>query len=490
MRNGKGMIGKPVVAYDSGEEFKTIIDLIFDQESNQLLGFLVDEGGWFSNALVLPLTNVQAIGADAVIVAARDTIDSASEFPAMQRILERDNILKGTRIMTIDGRDLGTMTDLYFDDTTGAIEGYEVSGGLFADAYSGRSFVPAPDTLKIGEDIAFVPSETADLMQEQVGGIRGAMQTAGGKVQEMAQFTGDKAQEAAQFTGEKFHEATQFTGEKFHEATQFTGEKFHEATQFAGTSITNAVVNPEEQEAFVLGKVSQVTIETTDGITLIREGQIVTQSQILSARHCNMMDNLYHATGGSVKDRLGERLTGAVGGIGANIGIDQALGHRVSKMIFTTEGSVVAVEGQIVTPRVIERAKTNHQEQALLEAVGLTTGDALRVTGSNVGQQVKDGAKGLWEQVKETASNLQDHGTQAIEDRRIQGALGRPVTRVILDRHDEVILNVGELITHQAIAVSREADVLEVLLDSVYTEKPNLSLSDLRAPESGKAALT
>jgi uncharacterized protein YrrD len=479
MRNGKGMIGKPVVAYDSGEEFKTIIDLIFDQDSNQLLGFLVDEGGWFSNALVLPLTNVQAIGADAVIVATRDTINSAGEFPAMQRILERDNILKGTRIMTIDGRDLGTMTDLYFDDATGAIEGYEVSGGIFADAYSGRSFVPAPDTLKIGEDIAFVPSETADLMQEQVGGIRGAMQTAGGKVQEMAQFTGEKAQEAAQFTGDKFQEAT-----------QFTGDKFQEATQYAGTSLTNVVVSPEEQEAFVLGKVSQVTIETTDGIILIREGQIVTQSQILAARNCKMMDNLYHATGGSVKDRLGERLTGVVTGMGANIGIDQALGHRVSKMIFTNEGSVVAVEGQIVTPRVIERAKTNHQEQALLEAVGLTTGDALRVTGSNVGQQVKDGAKGLWEQVKETANNLQEHGTQAIEDRRIQGALGRPVTRVILDRQDEVILNVGELITHQAIAISREANVLEVLLDSVYTDKPNLSLSDLRAPDAGKAALT
>ena len=226
MRNGKGMIGKPIVAYDSGEEFRTIVDLIFDQENNQLLGFLVDEGGWFSNALVLPLTNVQAIGADAVIVASRDAIDSATQFPEIQSILERDNILKGTRIMTLDGRDLGTMVDLYFDDTSGVIEGYEVSGGIFADAYSGRSFVPAPDTLKIGEDIAFVPSETADLMEEQVGGIRGAMQTASGKVQEMAQFTGEKAQEAA----------------------QFTGEKFQEATTFAGTSFTNAVVDPEEQE--------------------------------------------------------------------------------------------------------------------------------------------------------------------------------------------------------------------------------------------------
>ncbi|PZO38451.1 MAG: hypothetical protein DCF19_16130 [Pseudanabaena frigida] len=468
MRNGKGMIGKPIVAYDSGEEFKTIADLIFDQEKNQLLGFLVDEGGWFSNALVLPLSKVRAIGADAVIVASRDTVDSAIEFPEIQSILEKDNILKGTRIMTVDGRDLGTMVDLYFDDITGAIEGYEVSGGIFADAYSGRSFVPAPDTLKIGEDIAFVPSETADLMQEQVGGIRGVMQTASGKVQEMAQFTGEKAQEAA----------------------QFTGEKFQEATTFAGTSFTNAVVDPEEQETFVLGKVAQKTLETTDGITLIQEGQVVNSSHILAARNLNMTNDLYHATGGRVTGRLGERLSGTVAGIGANIGIDQAQGRRVNKMIFTSEGSVVAVEGQIVTPKVIERAKTHHQEQALLESVGLTTGDALRVTGSNVGQQVKDGAKGLWEQVKETASNLQEHGVQAVEDKRIKGALGRPVTRVILDRNDEVILNVGELITHQAIAISREADVLEVLLDSVYTETPTLSLDDLRAPESGKAALS
>ena len=475
MRNGKGMIGKPVVAYDSGEEFRTIVDLIFDQESNKLLGFLVDEGGWFSNALVLPLTNIQAIGADAVIVNSREAIDSAQAFPEIQSILERDNILKGTRIMTVDGRDLGTMVDLYFDDTSGAIEGYEVSGGIFADAYSGRSFVPAPDTLKIGEDIAFVPSETADLMREQVGGIRGAMQTASGKVQEMAQFTGGKAQEAA----------------------QFTGERFQEATTFAGTSFTNAVIDPEEQETFVLGKVAQKTLETTDGIALIHEGQVVNSSHILVARNLNMTNDLYHATGGRVTQRLGERLSSAVTGMGANIGIEQAQGRRVNRMIFTDEGSVVAVEGQIVTPKVIERAKAHHQEQALLEAVGLTTGDALRVTGSNagqqvsnVGQQVKDGAKGLWEQIKETASNLQDQGTQAIEDKRIKGALGRPVTRVILDRNDEVILNVGELITHQAIAISREADVLEVLLDSVYTETPNLSLDDLRAPESGKAALT
>jgi len=479
MRNGKGMIGKPVVAFDSGEKFNTIVDLIFDQQNNLLLGFLVDEGGWFSNALVLPLSKIQAIGNDAVIVPSRDVISSASEFPEIQNILEKDNVLKGTKIMTVDGRDLGTMTDLYFDDKTGVIEGYEVSGGIFADAYSGRSFVPAPDTIKIGEDIAFVPSETADLMEEQTGGIRAALYTAGEKAQEFAQTAGEKAQEFAQTAGEKAQEFA-----------QTAGEKAQEAAQMANTKLTNTVVKPEEQEEFVLGKVAEKAVKTSDGIVLIQEGQVVHQSHIIAARNSNIMDELYRATGGSVRDKLGEKMSGAVASMSANVSVDQALGRRVNKMIFTPEGSVVAVEGQIVTPQVIARAKSHHQEQALLESVGLTTGKALRTTGSDVGNQVKEGAMGLWDQVKETASNLQEHGTHVVEEKRIKGALGRPVTRVILDRNDEVILNVGELITHQAIAIARQADVLEILLDSVYTTTPNLSLEELRAPEAGKAALT
>lgn len=516
MLNGKGMMGKPIVAYDSGEQFKNIVDLIFDQESNLLLGFLVDEGGWFSNALVLPLGSVQAIGVDAVIVASRSAIVPASEFPQIQRILERDNILKGTRIMTLDGRDLGTMEDLYFDEMNGLIEGYEVSGGIFADAYSGRSFVPAPDTLKIGEDIAFVPSETADLMEEQVGGIKAALQTAGEKVQEiahtsgekaqeaaqltgaklqeLAQISGEKAQEAAQLTGSKLQELAQISGEKAQEAAELTGSKLQEVGQLASTNFTNAVVTPEEQEEFVLGKIAQRTIDIPNGGYLIQKGQVVQQTHLLVAQDQGLLDELYHATGGSARNTLGERFTGAVAGIGANIGVEQARGRRVKYMVFTPEGSVVAVEGQIVTPQVIARAKTHHQEHALLEAVGLTTGDSLktslRTTSSDVGHQVKAGAEGLWEQVKETASNLQEQGTQAIEDRRIKGALGRPVTRVILDRNDEVILNVGELITHQAIDISRQSDVLDVLLDSVYTATPNLSLDELRAPEPGRASLT
>ncbi|WP_416245012.1 PRC-barrel domain-containing protein [Crocosphaera sp. XPORK-15E] len=41
MYKGRDIIGKPIVSYDMGEKFETVEDLIFDQDSNQLLGFVV-----------------------------------------------------------------------------------------------------------------------------------------------------------------------------------------------------------------------------------------------------------------------------------------------------------------------------------------------------------------------------------------------------------------------------------------------------------------
>jgi uncharacterized protein YrrD len=469
MYKGRDIIGKPVVSYDTGKKFDTVEDLIFDQDSNRLLGFLVNEHSWFSRSQVLLLKDVQAIGPDAVITLSENTITEASKVPSISHILEHNNILKGTHILTMDGRDLGIIVDLYFDEKTGNVEGYEVSGGLFADAYSGRSFVPAPQTLKIGRDMAFVPTQTAQLMEEQVGGIKAAMQTISDKVQETAQVTGDKIQELG---------------------------------QSATTSITNAIVDPEEQKTFVMGKTAEHDVEAPGGQPIVLQGQVVTQAIANSADHLGALDELYRATGGSLADKLGERVSNAVAGLS----VEQALGRRIRQVVRSDQGSIIAAPSQIVTVQVIERAKTYDKEQALLQAVGLSTGDAMRdsmsnaitvagdrlkSTTQNTGEQLQAGAKGLWAQVKDTASDIQGRGTQAIEVQRIKGALGRAVTRVILDQHDDVILNVGELITHQAIANARQSQVLDLLLSSVYNEKPQLSLEveDLRAPQSGRAAL-
>ncbi len=57
-----------------------------------------------------------------------------------------------------------------------------------------------------------------------------------------------------------------------------------------------------------------------------------------------------------------------------------------------------------------------------------------------------------------------------ILQRRIEQAVGRRVSRTILDPSDHIILQQGEMITYNAIQRAKEAGVLEILLDSVVKE--------------------
>ena len=58
--------------------------------------------------------------------------------------------------------------------------------------------------------------------------------------------------------------------------------------------------------------------------------------------------------------------------------------------------------------------------------------------------------------------------TQVLKEKEIRAALGRPIKRVIRDLRGEIILDVGDLITHKAVLRARQDGVLDVLLDSVY----------------------
>ncbi len=400
MRKGKDTIGKTVVTYDTGEKHGRIKDLIFDYHSNKVLGFLVHEGGWFKETRVVPVKAVKSIGPDSMIITSKNEVVKVDEVPDIQSIMEEHNILKHTKIMTTDGRDLGTMIDLYFDDQTWSIEGYEASGGIFADIYSGHSFVPAPQTLKIGEEYAFVEPEVAEKMKENIAGMETAIHAAGEKIQEIS------------------HTAT----EKLQETGEVVGQKFQKAQKVADTTLKAAVEKTTQK------------IQTT----------------------------LPHPT------------------------VEQTKGRRVQQIVKTEEGIFIAASGQIVTDEIIAKAQRYHQEKALMDAVGLTTGEVIRSgagewlqkTGERIRegtQQAKRETQHLWEQTKERVSNIREEAVQAVEQKRIQGALGRRVNRTILDHEDNIIISKGDLITHEAIERARKAEILGILLDSVDSGKSESS---------------
>ncbi len=543
MLKGSDLIGKVVVTYDTGKKIERIRDLIFDQERNQLLGFLVEEKGLFRDAKVIPLQEVQAIGLDAIVVHSKESVVEAHHSPAIAEIVHHNNVLRGTKILTTAGLNLGELVDLFFDEHSGLVEGYEVSGGVFADAYSGRSFVPAPETLKIGYDVAFVPPETAQMMAEQVGGIRGAVQATGDRWQDSAETANRRLQVAAQTVNEQLQssvetvnrslqQTSQNAGEQLQAATDATNSKLQGFNRDAAASLTNNLVDPTEQKVYAIGKYVEQDVLTPDGNVLLLQGQQVTLDDAEAADRMGILSELYRATGGSLTANISRNLQAAmestshriqsatqsnaanlrrsVDDLAAHVAmlprgaaqeaIEETRGRRVLQTVRADDGLIIAASGQIVLEPVLDRARTYGKEAQLLNAVGLTLATAVRSTASDTWLetkvQLKDQASvaqenlnTFWQSLQEQVEKLRGHSVRAIKNQRIEQALGRPVTRVILDAQDNVILNVGELITHRAIRQATESGVLNILLSSVYTKEPEIFGKELRASEHGMAAL-
>ena len=172
-------------------------------------------------------------------------------------VLDSKISLIGMTLLTTDGQDLGKIADVYFDEQTGRVEGYEATGGLFSDLSNGRTFVPAPDDVQIGTDTAIVPLSVAAAMQEQEpGGLKGALSSAGDSIKGVY-------------------------------------ENIADATK-------------ERQKEYAIGKTAGGDITLDDGTVIVSKGDTITAEQAERAEENGKLTALATAaTGGAISDAYG-----------------------------------------------------------------------------------------------------------------------------------------------------------------------------------------
>ncbi|WP_407568778.1 PRC-barrel domain-containing protein [Deinococcus altitudinis] len=538
MQKGKEVIGRKIVTLDGGERIDSVRDLIFDEQGNRVLALLVDEGGWFHAAKVIPFSSVKSIGDDAVMIGSADDVVSARDDATIAAAMESKSGLAGLNLITTDGKELGRIADVFFDEVSGQVVGYEATGGLFSDLSSGRTFVPAPESVTIGAEAAIVPPAVAHAMEEQEAGglqgafssvsesVKGAAGTVAGTVKEtagnIAQATKDRQKEfvvgrtaGSDVAGDDgvvlVSKGETITAEQAQKAetlgllgslTAAAGggaaqEMYGSARENVQAGYENmATATKDRQKEFVVGKTAGSDVVAGDGSPIVMKGETITAIHAGTAEDKGALGSLVaSATGGSMQEGVQgvrETIVARTTPTPASL-----IGRRVQRDVYGPNRSFVAAQGQIVTEALLERARTLGKEEELREAVGAvgSTGGA----GSTVSaasdrlsagaQNVKEGASGLLDRAKGWIADTRDKATEEVEERRIEGAIGRPVNRVVLDKQDSIILNIGEIVTHKAVEQARSSEVLGILLSSISTETPSIDPMTVRPDEHGQAAL-
>jgi hypothetical protein len=172
------------------------------------------------------------------------------------------------------------------------------------------------------------------------------------------------------------------------------------------------------------------------------------------------------------------------------------VGRRSGTDITDENGNVVVANGERIRPEHVDWAKqTNNVGLLTRSAAAGEAQFAASRAGDTLGQ-VGDNLGSMWDRFLHRVGEMRDEqGRQADSQQTasrvglIVDAIGRPVTKVILDRSDNVILDFGDIITHQAVQQAFDAGMLDTLLASVHRATVGFPLDDLKARQPGSATV-
>ena len=521
MRKAKTLLGLSVITRTDGKNLGTVRDLIFSDNSQKLLALLISGPELFHliDATCVPWNQVREIGTDALMVDSDESLIKVHSDALIAESFDAKQTVDGKQVTSDQGENLGRVSDLYLDDA-GYVSAFEVSGGLFADALGGKRYLEMPAQVKVGEDVIIVPHASVHQLEMQAqaepGGIKGAFASASDKV-------GDAYDSAKSSVSDAYAGIASASVDKqrdFVIGKTAGRDVLIPAPQATMATPPALAVEGVETGAVTLGQLNARVIDGPP--TLTNDAATLTELQRATPATATDVDSRGNVVDGEVLVREGETITAAhadraigagilatlVGSIkigapsavhdmtqnAAQSAQNAAIGKPAGREVDAPDGSILVAPGQIITQAILDRADLHGKRAEVIASAGM---GATSVAAQDALSQVKETATNVFGSLKEKVAELtgtaQDKKADydaANLDKKIKDAVGRPVTRVILAKDDSVILNTGDIITNKAVEHARQADVLDILLDSVYTQTPDISPEMLRIQGKGDDALT
>jgi len=309
-------IGKPVISLQ-GEELGTIARVLVDPVEVKVVGFTVNVKGWFKGEKGMEFASVHSFGDYAVTVQRDSQVVAINSLPAIEKIAQECNMYN-MRIITPDGRLVGTIDDFYFDPGTGMIKRYLLSGGIIKNLYKGRASIPAESIEKIGKDVIIAAVNVEDTMQKESGGLEENIdnlkedidqwktgledwkddfetiwEKTRTKALDLSKTVGDNLKEAAKSSKGKGKEILSKTGEILNEK----GEQLKKSYESWMNRLQQLKTVPEkplskEDLTSLVGLKAGKTVTGADGTIIVAENKKVTKKAVEMAQKENKIKEL------------------------------------------------------------------------------------------------------------------------------------------------------------------------------------------------------
>lgn len=148
MKRMRDIIRLPVLKLETGQHLGWVKDILFDEIKCIVTGISLEK-----DSFLTPRT--QFISRDDIVVCARDGL-KVKEFTKEKVSGTSWSHKIGNKVYNAQGQQMGTVGDIYVDNTFREVTGYEISDGLFADLFDGRGAILEGSIIAEGKDVIIV----------------------------------------------------------------------------------------------------------------------------------------------------------------------------------------------------------------------------------------------------------------------------------------------------------------------------------------------
>jgi len=156
MKKSNALTGLPVLAIADGAMVSMVLAPLINQQEGKIAYLLLDGQAWFLEKRVLKFEDIAAIGEDAVTTETAANVKPVSTAPQAVKILQHNTTLINTKVITRDGRLVGTAGEFYFDEKSGIITGCELVPG---DGQEPIGVIPAAQIKTYGQSYLVVAED-------------------------------------------------------------------------------------------------------------------------------------------------------------------------------------------------------------------------------------------------------------------------------------------------------------------------------------------
>jgi len=169
------VLGLPVISATDGMKIGTLKDVAFCKDSKGILGFILEKDSHSLKGNVILLRDILSLGNDALIIENPNCLLAYRKFKKTCDMQENIQ-LRGLKIYTHSGDDIGIVQDILFDYRTGKVEGVQVSDGLVQDLIMGRNILPFFGKVEISNNNILVENEAVEEMMNTGGGLKSRLE--------------------------------------------------------------------------------------------------------------------------------------------------------------------------------------------------------------------------------------------------------------------------------------------------------------------------